>query len=72
MTTEGIAEGSAAEITVTFEAFYTQAWDDVYRAAAVAIGDHDLAAEVADEAMTPRLREMAVGVGNAQPYGLGV
>ena len=52
MTTEGIAEGSAAEITVTFEVFYTQSWDDVYRAVAVAIGDHDLAAEAVDEAMT--------------------
>jgi RNA polymerase sigma-70 factor (ECF subfamily) len=35
----------------SFEQFYSSAWQPVYRAMVVAIGDHDLAREAVDEAM---------------------
>lgn len=36
----------------SFEAFYKTSWEGIYRPLAVTVGDHDLAREAVDEAMT--------------------
>lgn len=40
------------DVVETFEAFYRRAWPEVYRAAAVTVGESELAREATDEAMT--------------------
>jgi RNA polymerase sigma factor (sigma-70 family) len=52
MTTEEVSEDRVQSAVVSFDAFYSQSWGEVYRAVAVGVGEPDLAREAVDEAMT--------------------
>ena len=52
MVTDDCRADEPRVVPANFDAFYSRAWDGVYRAVVVAVGETDLAREAVDEAMS--------------------